>query len=231
MNWKYCVIKKMNPNRVKKAIVTEPLAAVKRMFLNSRTSSIGWSLRRSCATKRPRRTTLPAKPAIESDEPQPRFGRFDDRVDDQAHERCGQHKARPVERVRPRVLRRRGADGNQGNPTAATGPSVKKTLDQLKCWKQETADDRPERDGGTACCSPQTNGERPFLAVGEHVREQGQGCREGHGCSHAHDRPGGDQLARTGTEATDEACDAKDGKASHQHALAAEAVGNAARGQ
>ena len=97
--------------------------------------------------------------------------------------------------------------------------------------EQETADNRAERDGGTAGRPPQPNGEGSFLAVGEHVGEQGQRGGEGHGCSHPHDRPRGDQLARARTEATDEARDAKDAKASHQHALAAKAVGDAARGE
>jgi len=47
MNWKYWVIRKMKPNRVKNATVTAPLAALKRMLRNSRTSSIGLGARRS----------------------------------------------------------------------------------------------------------------------------------------------------------------------------------------
>ena len=41
MNWKYCVIRKMNPNSEKNATVTEPLAALKRGLRNRPTSSIG----------------------------------------------------------------------------------------------------------------------------------------------------------------------------------------------
>ena len=63
MNWKYCVIRKMNPNRVKNATVTEPLAALKRMLRNSRTSSIGFAARCSQpmnAASRAADTTNPA---------------------------------------------------------------------------------------------------------------------------------------------------------------------------
>jgi hypothetical protein len=41
MNWKYWVIRKMKPSRVKNATVTAPLAALNRRLRNSRTSSIG----------------------------------------------------------------------------------------------------------------------------------------------------------------------------------------------
>src|SRR5258706_13900180 len=46
-NWKYWVIKKMNPNSEKNETVTEALAALKRRSVNSDTSSIGASLWRS----------------------------------------------------------------------------------------------------------------------------------------------------------------------------------------
>ena len=50
-NWKYWVMRKLKPLRVKKPTVTDPLAAVNRGFLNSPTSSIGRAIRRSTLTK------------------------------------------------------------------------------------------------------------------------------------------------------------------------------------
>ena len=40
-NWKYWVIRKMNPNSAKKVTVTAPLAALKRRSRNRLRSSIG----------------------------------------------------------------------------------------------------------------------------------------------------------------------------------------------
>src|SRR5258707_3341464 len=47
MNWKYWVMRNENPARVKNPTVMDPLAAVKRGLRKSRTSSIGWAVRRS----------------------------------------------------------------------------------------------------------------------------------------------------------------------------------------
>src|SRR5947199_208716 len=53
----------MKPNSEKKATVTAPLAAVKRGFANSLTSSIGSLARRSHATNAASRSATTAKPA------------------------------------------------------------------------------------------------------------------------------------------------------------------------
>jgi hypothetical protein len=74
MNWKNCVIRKMNPSSVKNAMVTEALAALKRMSLKSRTSSIGSAARRSPAMNAISRRTAPAKPASDAADVQPRSG-------------------------------------------------------------------------------------------------------------------------------------------------------------
>jgi hypothetical protein len=73
-NWKNCVIRKMNPSSVKNATVTERLAALKRMSLKSRTSSIGSAALRSPTTNPISSARAPAKPASEAGEDQPRFG-------------------------------------------------------------------------------------------------------------------------------------------------------------
>ncbi len=47
---RYCVITKNDPNMEKNTSVMAELAALNRGFSNTRTSSIGWSLRRSQTT-------------------------------------------------------------------------------------------------------------------------------------------------------------------------------------
>src|SRR5207237_5883326 len=64
----------MKPKRQKKAIVTEPLAAVKRGLRKRPTSSIGAEVRRSHITKAARRTVAIAKPPSVRALPQPWLG-------------------------------------------------------------------------------------------------------------------------------------------------------------
>ena len=64
----------MNPNSVKNATVTEALAALKRMFVNSRTSSIGSAVRRSPTMNAISRTAAPANPSSDAVDVQPRPG-------------------------------------------------------------------------------------------------------------------------------------------------------------
>ena len=73
-NWKNWVIRKMNPNNVKKATDTEALAALKRGLANSRTSSIGTGARRSLMMNAASSTALTANPVIDWVEVQPRSG-------------------------------------------------------------------------------------------------------------------------------------------------------------
>ena len=68
------MIKKMKPKRAKKAKVTAPVAAVKRMLANSRTSSMGCVERRSTRTSNPSANTATAKPARVRAVPQPTVG-------------------------------------------------------------------------------------------------------------------------------------------------------------
>ena len=74
MNWKYCVTRKMKPNRAKNATVTEPLAAENAGVRNSETSIIGCSRRRSIATNATASTAVRAKPASVAGSCQPRRG-------------------------------------------------------------------------------------------------------------------------------------------------------------
>jgi hypothetical protein len=64
----------MNPSSEKKVIVTAALAALKRGFLKSATSSIGARARRSHPTNAPNRPTATASPTTVRAAPQPWFG-------------------------------------------------------------------------------------------------------------------------------------------------------------
>jgi hypothetical protein len=73
-NWKYCVIRKMNPDSAKNEIATDPLAAVNRGFRKSLTSSIGDSERRSQATNAASTRAASPNPTSVRVLPQPWFG-------------------------------------------------------------------------------------------------------------------------------------------------------------
>ena len=62
-NWKYWVIRKMNPASEKNVTVTEPLAALKRWLRNSPRSIIGSRAVRSRAMNAPSSPAASAKPA------------------------------------------------------------------------------------------------------------------------------------------------------------------------
>jgi hypothetical protein len=74
MNWKYCVTRKMKPNKAKKATVTEALAAEKAGVRNSVTSIIGRARRLSTATKPVTSAAAMANPARLAALLQPRPG-------------------------------------------------------------------------------------------------------------------------------------------------------------
>ena len=63
MNWKYWVMTKMKPNKVKKPAVTARLPPENRRLANTDTSSIGCGVCRSHNAKAARTTTATANPA------------------------------------------------------------------------------------------------------------------------------------------------------------------------
>src|SRR5579864_2240800 len=73
-NWKYCVIRKVNPARVKNPIVIEPLAALNLGLRNKRTSSIGWVVRRSASMNTASTTSPAAMVASVRPDPHPQLG-------------------------------------------------------------------------------------------------------------------------------------------------------------
>src|ERR1700722_4107549 len=133
MDWKYCVIRKMKPNRVKNETVTDPLAAVNRRFRNRRISSIGCAARRSRQAKSAPRTAVPAKPAALRADPQPYAGAS--MMVKTSKPAAAVDNSRPLTSSRsPRAGFEAGtAAAASRMPAAATGPIATKMLDQLKC--------------------------------------------------------------------------------------------------
>ena len=74
MNWKYWVMTKMKPNKVRKPAVTARLPPENRRLTNTDTSSIGCGVRRSHRAKTASTTTDTAKPAAVCALPHPQLG-------------------------------------------------------------------------------------------------------------------------------------------------------------
>ena len=64
MNWKYWVMTKMKPNRVRKPAVIARLPPENRRFANTDTSSIGWGVRSSHSVNAVRTTAATTNPAM-----------------------------------------------------------------------------------------------------------------------------------------------------------------------
>src|SRR6266496_1133423 len=84
-NWKYWVIRKMKPNRVKNDTVTAPLAALNRMLRNSRTSSIGCAAVPQHAVQRGQQDSRGGKTCQAPYRSPPVGRRLDDGEDQQCH--------------------------------------------------------------------------------------------------------------------------------------------------
>ena len=106
-----------------------------------------------------------------------------------------------------------------------------------RCWpgevlEQPAADDRPERDRRAGRRAPQADRPRALAALGEDVGDQRQRRREDHRGAEAHHararRSAGPALVG---QPADELASPKTAKPGQQHALAAEAVAEAARGE
>ena len=192
---------KMNPNRAKKANATETLPAVNRMLVNTPTSSIGWSLRRSHRTnavnnamrERERHEARRRRPAV--------LRPFDDRP--HQHGDAGDRQRDP-ERIEAadRVVARCRHDP----PDRDHGDDDHRHVDQEhrtpeEVLEQVPAGHRPERDGQAAGRRPDRDGDRPLAGVGEHVDQQRQRGGEDQRCADAHRRSPGDQLRRAWTPA------------------------------
>ncbi len=74
MNWKYWVMTKMKPNRVRKPAVTARLPPENRRFANTDTSSIGWVRRCSHSANVTRTIAATAKPMTVRALPHPQSG-------------------------------------------------------------------------------------------------------------------------------------------------------------
>src|SRR5215469_15003710 len=119
-NWKYWVTRKTKPDNAKNAIVTDPLAAVKRGLRNKPTSIIGAGARCSQPTSAASRAAAPAKPATVRADPQPCAG---------ASITVKTSSAIPaVDSARPSRSARRARGSREVGTVTAT--SEKKMLDQ-----------------------------------------------------------------------------------------------------
>ena len=224
MNWKYWVIRKMNPNSEKNATVTEPQAAVKRGLRNSVTSSIGARTRRSQRTNPPSSPAASAKPARLRALLQPWSG---------ASMIVNTSSAMPaVESTKPRrssagalgsrevgTLQRDQRGGHRGH-----GRHREEDARPGEVLEQPAADDRPERDRHARRGSPQPDRAGALGALGEDVGDQRQRRGEHHRRAQAHEAARDDQRAGARGQAAREAREAEQGEAGEQHALASEPV-------
>ena len=157
MNWKYWVIRKMKPNKVKNDTVTAPLAALNRMLRNSRTSSIGLGARRSQPMNVASRAAATTNPATLRPLPQPwegasmivKISRAIAAVDSA---RPGKSRAAASGFFDVGTLTATSAAA-----AAATGPMAKKMLAQLKCSSSQ-----PPTIGPSAMATPALAPHRPM---------------------------------------------------------------------
>ena len=196
------------------------------------TSSIGCSVRRSQATNAAAITAVDAKlPSVRALAPAVVRG-LDDRVDEQRDHRGRQHEPRAVGcaalagrarsgHSRPRARRRAPRPGSSRRRCSAS---------------RDASSSQPPTIGPSAIATPVIAPHRPIASarsrrIGEHVREQRERRREHHRRADAHHRARRDQLAGAVRQAADEARHTEHRQAGEQHALAPEAVGEAAHRQ
>ena len=175
-NWKYCVTTNTNPKRAKKANVTATLPAVKRRLVNTETSSIGWSMRRSHHTNPASREA--ASPKRNARRRQPAVRRaFDDGPHEHGDAGDRGQRSNWIESGDGGVARRRRTrDGDQRDRDDRHvdhehGPPPEVLEQPAACHRTECHGDA--RRGG-----PDSDGDRPLLGRPEDVDEDGQGRRE-----------------------------------------------------
>ena len=196
-NWKYCVIRKMKPNSAKKVTVTAPLAALNRRSRNSRTSSIGWAVRRSHRRRTPARSAAAEREAARSCGRGPAVaGRLDDRVDQRAEHRDREDEARAG---RAAARRGRATRGPARTPpravTRASGTSAQNTLPQEKCSSSRPPVIGPSGHADADDGAPDAERGRALATFAEGVGDDRQRRREDDGRRHAHRDPRRDQGA------------------------------------
>ena len=179
----------------KNTSVIERLAAVNRGFLKKFTSSIGWSVVRSQTTKASSSTSptvpttigLGAAPALR--------GGLDDGVEQGGEPGDRQDRAEGVELAGVRVLRGRDHEeaGEQADDHDRDVHEEHRA--PVEVLDQEAAGERPEGAAETGDAGPGADGLAPLVG-GEEVGDDRQRGRHDQRAADAHERPGGDQLAR-----------------------------------
>ncbi len=189
-NWKYCVMRKMNPNRQKKATEMESAPPLNRGILNTRTSSSGPSVRSSSSVKTVNSTAATAKQASVP-------------VDAQPH--CGPSMMPSTNDVTPTVesstpRRSKGCSAILGSRGISTWPATSVTMTigtftrkidpYQKCSSSAPPVIGPKATAMPGRGSPDAQCLLALGWVGEDAREDGQAGREDEGGGDAHQRPG-----------------------------------------
>ena len=151
------MIRKMKPARAKKDTVTARDAAEKRRLRNSRTSSIGCAVRRSCAMNAAVRTVASVNSASVSADAQPRLGAS-----------MIANTAVPTasaERTRPGTSSR-GASGSREvgttHRTSASAPSATGTFARNVACQVLASSSTPPAIGPSAIATPVTAPQMPI---------------------------------------------------------------------
>ena len=229
MNWKYWVMTKMKPNRVRKPAVTARLPPENRRLANTETSSIGCTRRRSHTANAISTPVASANPiyGVRAD-PSP-VRRLDDGVDQGGHADRGQDKPAHIHRWSSWVPR-----GWYPQPATDDGHRGDRHVDPedgapCEMFEQPTAGNRSSGHTHTNHCGPQSDGLRTRDGLGEDVRDQGECGREDHRSADAHCSSGCDQAVCRAHLRGDGRGDREDGKPGTEPAASAVPIAEAPR--
>ena len=228
MNWKYWVIRKMKPNRPKKAAAIAPLAAEKRRSRTGCTSNSGSAA--ASPTRRTEQRQQRRRPGRDRRDATPAVGRrLDDGPDQQPDP---DHRTECADRIEPARGRIAGFPDQRATATPAintSGTLTRNTADQEKC-----STSNPPLTGPSATDRPVMPDQIPMAAArsrrsGNSVDEQCEGGREDQRGAGAHGGPAGDQL--TGDPAKDAATrrQTEQHESRQQHPATAEPIAQVTR--
>ena len=173
-NWKYWTTRKMKPERAKKEMATEPLAAVNRGLRKRATSSMGCSVRCSTRTKRLRSAKPPRMVPKEAEDLHPQFGASMTPKISTVIPAADSSQTSPVDRRGTRIPRGRhpncdedrdtgGDDGHEGEDAA---PPV--------ALQEPPTDNRTSRYADPGRGTPQPDRHGAFATLGEDIDEEGE---------------------------------------------------------
>jgi hypothetical protein len=158
-------------------------------------------------------------------------GSLDDRVDQQRHRSRREHEAAAVELAGVRIARGGDAEGDEPGGQRRDGHHREEDARPRETLDQPAAEDRPGRDRDPRGRTPEADRPRTLGALYEHVGDDRERGWKDHRGAQAHEAACRDQLPRRARQAARRAAQAEDRETREQHALAAEAVREAAGGQ